>query len=111
LRCIAISRASIWSFLVIIVASVSSTLGTDTAFFRSATPYWDRRLQPRPDHRIPCTWHRSRNDCNYDRSIVRSIDLPQQHQLHAVIREMKSQLDPTKSKCLFLALAGYWCGR
>jgi hypothetical protein len=36
LRCIAISRASIWSFLVIIVASVSSTLATDTAFFRSA---------------------------------------------------------------------------
>ena len=25
-----------------IVASVSSTLATDTAFFRSATPYWDR---------------------------------------------------------------------
>ena len=48
---------------LIIVASVSSTLGTDTAFFRSATPYWDRRLQPRPDHRIPCTRHRSRNDC------------------------------------------------
>ena len=47
---------------LIIVASVSSTLGTDTAFFRSATPYWDRRLQPRPDHRIPCTRHRSRND-------------------------------------------------
>jgi hypothetical protein len=38
LRSIAISRASIWSFLVIIVATVSSTLGTDTAFFRSATP-------------------------------------------------------------------------
>jgi hypothetical protein len=106
LRCIAISRASIWSFLVIIVASVSSTLiphssdpqrliGIEDCSLDQITVFLARGIEA------------VMLASNHDRSIARSIDLPQQHQLHAVIREMKSQLDPTKSKCLFLALAGY----
>jgi hypothetical protein len=78
LRCIAISRAGIWSFLVIIVASVSSTLGTDTAFFRSATRIEDCSLD-----QITVFLARGIEAVmialasNHTVSIARSIDLPQ----------------------------------